>query len=99
MRMEGTTSSSGDYLQFGCPRCGYVVRDEYETLNAGAPTDWRCDNCDRIFNVLLLNCEYCGFETTSLALIAAEQAPTRLLVCRGCQRPAIDHEEVDDAIF
>ncbi len=98
--MAGTSSDRSDYLDFGCPRCGHVVRDEYETLDALTPTDWRCDNCDRLFNVLLLDCQHCASETTSVALIAAEQPPPQYLVCRSCQRSVeLDHEELDDSAF
>jgi transcription elongation factor Elf1 len=97
--MASTSTDDGDYLRFGCPRCGHVARDEYETLEALTPTEWRCDHCARVFNVLLLDCLHCGYESTSVALIAAEQPPPQYLVCPSCQRAAVDHEEVDDRIF
>jgi len=97
--MTGTTTDIGDCLEFGCPRCGHVVRDEYETLDTLSPTDWRCDRCHRVFNVVLLDCPHCGSETASVALIAAEQPPPEHRVCPSCHRSAVDHEEIDDGIF
>ncbi len=97
--MTDASTDTETYLEFGCPRCGRATRDEYETLDAMVPTDWRCGGCGRVFNVVLLDCQLCATETVSVALIAAEQSTRQYLVCSKCNRPALDHEAVEDDIF
>ncbi|NUZ09121.1 hypothetical protein [Piscinibacter koreensis] len=95
--MTDTTSDAGSYLDFGCPRCGHAARDEYETLDPMSPTNWRCDRCARMFNVLLFECATCATETVFVAMIAAEQPPPVDLLCPSCHRGVLDHEEVADS--
>lgn len=97
--MTDITTDTGNSLAFACPRCGHLARDEYETLDAMSPTDWRCDHCAKFFNILLLDCPHCASETVSVALIAAEQPSPQYFVCRSCHRPARDHEDVGDGLF
>ncbi len=59
-------------LTFPCPRCGDVQRDEFEVMNPNVPTDWRCEACERVFSVLLIDCAICAAETAYVALTAAE---------------------------
>ncbi len=97
--MTHDTTDTGDSLAFGCPRCGHAAHDEYESLDSMSPTDWRCDHCAKVFNVVLIECPHCATETISVALIAAEQPSLHYFACPVCHRPALDHEEAGDSLF
>jgi transcription elongation factor Elf1 len=110
VRIEGANGCSGvsmadasrdteNYLEFACPRCGHISRDEYETLDELSPADWRCESCNGVFNVVVLDCQHCATQTVSVSLVAAEQTPPQYLVCSQCNRTGVVREEVEADIF
>ena len=84
-------------LQFRCPRCGQLDRDEYEVIDMEAPADWRCGACRRLFNVLVCECERCGAEVVSVALSQQEQPSAAAVLCPDCGVPCHRDEEIDNA--
>lgn len=95
--MDDLPIESDSALQFRCPRCGELERDDYEVLNLAAPADWQCGTCRRLFNVLVCECERCGADVMSVALSLQEQPPPDSLTCTACGSPCHRDEELDHA--
>lgn len=93
--MDDLPIESDSALQFRCPRCGQLERDDYEVVDLATPVDWRCGACRRLFNVLVCDCERCGTEVTSVALSLHEQPPAAALSCPACGTPCHGDEELD----
>lgn len=93
--MGDPSLGNGYTLTFECPRCGEEQQDEFELLDPGLATDWRCHACGRMFSVLLTACDYCGSETLQTALAAAEQPCVEDVVCVACGRRAL-RMHIDD---
>lgn len=84
-------------LRFDCPRCGHVEDDDYEVIDCGVPTDWRCAACRRVFSVLLTECDNCSREGVHTALTSTEQSNATDLLCRQCGRPVLRHDELAES--
>ena len=102
--MDDSPKSCAHALQFGCPRCGHPNSDDLEFLDVGTPSEWRCGHCERIFSVLLTECEHCASETVAVAMVAAElpsssASPFTASPCPACGRTPVSHEEAETTIF
>lgn len=87
----------GNALRLECPRCGHFEEDDYEVIHHGNAVDWRCDCCERLFSVLLIECERCGCERVQIALTDAEQANPTDIPCQCCGRPSQSHEDLTES--
>ena len=99
MELAMSQFQSDSCLTFECPRCGEAAHDDYETLAADAPQEWRCTACHRVFSVLLVECLGCAAETVSVAMIAAEQPLPAHVPCSACGTRRADHENSDDNLL
>jgi len=88
-KLEGHFSA----LQFQCPRCAELHCDDYEMLDIGVPSEWRCSGCERLFTILLTECDYCAAEAIEVALVATELAYVSTLPCPSCGKRSAQHEE------
>jgi len=88
-KLEGHFSA----LQFQCPRCAELHCDDYEMLDIGVPSEWRCSGCGRLFTILLTECDYCAAEAIEVALVATELAYVSTLPCPSCGKRSAQHEE------
>jgi len=95
--MDDVSMESDSCLQFRCPRCGELERDDYEVLDLAAPADWRCGACRRLFSVRVCECERCGADVVTVALSVQEQVPATSLACHACGTPCIQDEALDRA--
>ena len=93
--MVELSSETDTVLQFQCPRCGQLERDEYEVLSVGTPHDWRCGACSKLLGVLIRECDLCGAESVTVALAASELPVVTCLPCTGCGRSGEHHEQVE----
>lgn len=82
-------------VRFECPRCSRAETDEYEVIPPGTACDLRCEGCARVFSVLLMECESCGFEDTLTALSSAEQIRSTDWHCPSCGRSIHPHEDAE----
>jgi transcription elongation factor Elf1 len=85
-------------LRFECPRCGHEESDDYEVVDVGIPTAWRCSGCSRPFSVMLLECHDCGAERVESALQASEHSAIEHIHCGQCGCGLLRHEETDESI-
>ena len=93
--MVELSSETDTVLQFQCPRCGQLERDEYEVLSVGTPHEWRCGACSKLLGVLICECDLCGAESVTVALAASELPVVTCLPCTGCGRSGEHHEQVE----
>ena len=93
--MDDPLIESDSALQFHCPRCGQSERDDYEVIDMAVPTDWRCGACQRLFSVLVCECEHCAAEVVSVALSEAKHPAPSEVVCPQCGRRCLQNEVLD----
>lgn len=87
-------SDLSEPLRFGCPRCGHQQVDDYEVIDPGVATEWRCGQCKRPFAVLLTECERCAAESVTVALALVEMvAPSAPPDCVSPHRWCLRHDE------
>jgi len=80
-------------LRFHCLRCAALHFDDYEVLDVGVASAWRCHRCERMFTLQLIECGYCSAEAVEVALAATELARVNTLSCLNCGKRLAQREE------
>jgi transcription elongation factor Elf1 len=86
------------YLNFNCPYCDHKYTDELEVLDEDVLHDFKCENCDKPFRMLIAECEACSKDTTFVWRETPDSETLSSLQCSHCGKPVhpVDEPEQED---
>lgn len=85
-----------DLLTFSCPHCEHRYEDELEILAEGELHQFKCENCELPFVVLVKECHRCAAETVTVFGEAPTWEAVALLKCQTCGTAYAPAEELEE---
>lgn len=71
-------------IKFKCPHCEHDYIDEMEVLDVGEMHEFKCESCDKPFQVLIQECPTCTAETVFVWKETPTWEAVALLACGSC---------------